>query len=207
MDLSALGSVDTNVKSQGQFAVDYNVDGDTKTISVTVTNFQPPGGFNAQDQAIRPPRSGSYVFTRTVGKGGSLKFQEQVDLLCPANPSKAAADVSTVARWTHDPTTGDLVGRADAQATGGQIPTGDKWEGVTCFDLSKDDGTGLSAETYWMMKDEDSSGTSVHYFQANGATACASEFGAVPDTNDATNDFNFTTVNFTDTSVVPFPGQ
>ena len=37
-----------------------------------------------------------------------------------------------MSRW-YKTTEGAIHGRADTLATGGQIPTGDKWEGVSCY--------------------------------------------------------------------------
>ncbi len=214
MDLSALGTVDRAVLAQGQFTVTYNVNGSSKVEVVSFDNYQPPKGFNAQDSAIRPPRSGTYTFARTNGVGGSLKFNEQVDLLCPTNPTKAAADVSTVVVWGHDAASGDRGGRADSEATGGQLLTGDKWEGVTCFDINRDtDGTGVSAETYWMMKSEGPDGTTLSSDSTDAAssdasaTPCNAMFGTVPDMSDSAHDYAFAAVNFTDDSVVPYPGE
>jgi hypothetical protein len=214
MDLSALGTVDKAVLAQGQFTVTYNVDGTSKVEVVSFTGYQPPDGFNAQDTAIRPPRTGTYTFARTNGVGGSLKFNEQVDLLCPPNPGKAAADVNTVVVWGHDAASGDLVGRADSEATNGQILPGDKWEGVTCFDISKDsDGTGVNAETYWMMKSEAADGTTLTLDLTDSASAdptatpCNAMFGTVPDLSDPTHDYDFAAVNFSDDSVVAYPGE
>lgn len=232
MDLTTLGSVVSAVKAQGQFTVTYAVDGASKVIDVAFTGFQPPDGFNAADLAIRPPRNGTYVYARTTGVGGSLKFNEQVDLLCPAQPTPLTPDISTVntvAVWTHDPSSGDLVGRADSQGTDTapnsvsdpQIPAGNRWEGTTCFDISKDtDGTGINAETYWMMKEETSAGatvvsTSLSTTVEDSSTAtppvlpsaCAAMFLPTPDLTDDTNDYNFGAVTFTDTSIVAYPGE
>jgi hypothetical protein len=204
MDLTALTNLVPAEKATGTIDVTFNVTGNTKTIQVQVTNFQPDS-----TDTDRPPRNGNYVFQRTKGVGGSLKFEENVVLFCPANPNQLPATVQTVARW--GTVNGKLQGRADSLGTGGQIPSGDQWMGMTCFDMSSPDS---SAERYWQMKLEDGSGNVVKsdatYSAADtsdATTTCDPSFGAVPDMSDNQGDFNFGAINFNDGSVVPYPGQ
>src|SRR5206468_1252142 len=84
----------------------------TKTAEVTLTGYQP-------DDRItdRPPRHGHYVFAHTKNVGGRLKFQEDVALLCPANPDRLSAVVDTVGRWARQGTV--YVGRGDAMGSVG----------------------------------------------------------------------------------------
>ena len=42
---------------------------------------------------------------------------------------------------------------------------------------------------------------------ADGSATCATVFGDVPSLTSNTGDFDFTSVNFTDSSVFPYPGQ
>ncbi len=204
IDLSAISGLVPAEVSTGQLTVQYQLDGATKTVQVTASNFQPDGAF-----PIRPPRNASFVFTRTDGVGGSLKFSEDVVLFCPSNPNEVSASVETVARWAH--VNGSLVGRADSLGTGGQIATGNQWLGLTCFDMSRPDAT---AETYWQMKLEDGSGQVVDADttdQASDSTdpssTCNAAFGPVPSLSSNEGDFDFAAIDFSDSSIVPYPGM
>ena len=63
-----------------------------------------------------------------------MKLSEDVELLCPANLQHQIATLETVVRWSR--ANGKFTARADAIGTGGQIPAGDKWIGLTCADAS-----------------------------------------------------------------------
>ncbi len=200
LDLTALGTVVTNEKAKGQIAEIFEVNSLKKKIQITLTNFVPDSDKSAA------PRNGNYVFARTKGAGGSFKFEKTMDLLCPANPTHQLATVQIVARWAAS--ANGRIGRTDALATGGQITAGNKFIGVTCSSIDKADA---SAEGYWMMKLEDSAGATVHGSDAadtSGAAACdVSLFGPVPSVSSNSSDYDFSAVNFTDASVVAYPGQ
>jgi len=205
LDLTALTTLVPEEKAGGVIDVDFTVTGATKRVQVKVTNFDPDVTTD-----LRPPRSGNYVFERTRGVGGSLKFQEDVVLFCPANPDRKVAQVQTVARWAN--LNGQIVGRSDSRGTGGQIASGNQWLGMTCFDMTRGDDT--TAERYWQMKLEDGSGNVVKadatYSAAdttNPVSSCDAAFGAVPALGSNANDFDFSKVNFSDDSSVPYPGQ
>jgi hypothetical protein len=212
VDLTALSSV-TGGKAQGQISISFDITnaGAQKTLQVTLTNFTPDDTIvDANGNPLLTPKDANYVFTRTKGVGGSLKFQDEMVLACPDNPSSEQATVNTVARWGHN-STGSFVGRADAVATGGQIQTGYKIEGVVCADLSQGDATAELGK-YWMMKAEDTTnGNTIvageAYVGAAGPDTCDPIFGAVPSPDNNTTDFDFSTINFTDSSIVPYPGQ
>jgi hypothetical protein len=202
LDLTALSSLAPAEKATGTITASFDVQGATKTVRVQVADFEPDLAAE-----VRPPRDANYVFERTAGVGGSLKFREDVVLLCPANPQQQAAQVETVARWTKDGAV--MAGRADALATGGQIPAGDRFVGTTCFQLD----AGADAEKSWQMKLEDASGATVRAGAVSTAqagdtgTPCSAVFGAAPTPDSAAGDFDFSSVNFDDASVVPYPGR
>ena len=83
--------------------------------------------------ALSAPRSGSYVYFREPGKGGSIKIQDQMVFACPANSSLLAADAQLVSRW-YKFTDGSIHGRSDALLQNGQLPAAsiDHVVGVTC---------------------------------------------------------------------------
>jgi hypothetical protein len=199
MDFTALETLLKEMNAaQGQIDVKFAVDGKTKTLIVTTTNFKPEGD-------PRPPRSATYVFQRTKGVGGSFKFTEEVELFCPANPMHEIANVDTVARWSR--MNGKFSVRADAKGSGGQIAAGNTWLGLTCADASMGD-----KELYWQMKVENAGGMVLKdqdLFVANDAadpsSTCDPIFGAVPALDTNANDFDFSSVNFMDGSVVSYP--
>ncbi len=206
-DLTALASVVSTEQARGQITVAYSVSGPTKTLQIHVANF------TFDDDGARPPRNANYVYQRTLGVGGSLKFQEDVVLFCPQNPNLSSASVETVSRWAK--INGSIVGRSDSRGTGGQIPSGDAWLGLTCFDISQPVAADPDAERYWQMKLENGNGqvlTGDATYNASDAShptsSCnPSVFGPVPDLGSNLNDFNFSAINFGDGSVVPYPGQ
>ena len=98
-----------------------------------------------------------------------------IELLEPTDPD------TTVARFI-ETSSGQIHFRADAQAKGGQVAAGDKWEGVTCAESG--DRRHHPEESFWMMKLEDSTGATVRGSsrQSSGPTAAACDpiFGPVP---------------------------
>jgi len=159
-------------------------------------------GFSFGPNDPHGPRSGTFTHVGEPGIGGSLVFQDSLILLCPANPQRLAADAVTQARWFVTPT-GGLHGRADARGTGGQIPSGDTWLGVTCYQGARAIRPLATMETgYWAMKLEDGAGATVagSAHQAGTTDSCDAAFGAVPSPTDAASDHDFS-------APVSFPNQ
>jgi hypothetical protein len=166
---------------------------------------------DANAPILRQPRDAHYVYDREPGTGGSLKIDEQMVFACPTNVSLAPADVKLVARW-YKTASGSVHGRSDALMTGVQLPAGDKVIGVTCH-ASATEGAD-QAESYWLMKEEDSSGLTIggalHSTTAD-ASACDAALnppsGAVPGLDDSSTDFDMSGIVFTDSTPYPFPGM
>jgi hypothetical protein len=195
-DFTALASVSTRERSSGQISDTFDnvhdpVKGVKRSASITLTNFLPEEG------DMHGPRTGSYTWEREPGVGGKLQFQDTVTLFCLPNPTGAQSDVSTVARW-YKAADGQVHGRTDAKASGGQLPAGDTWMGVTC---AKGQTSSAPAEGFWMMKLEDSTGATVTSQSAQvGTEPCDPVFGAVPSATDNKTDYDFT-------AAVTFPGE
>jgi hypothetical protein len=200
LDLDALDSV-TGDGATGKLVVSFDAQPASKKVIATMTNLSNNG---------ERPRTGKYVFFKEAGKGGSLKFVDTLALGCPGpgGSSTGTTPVSAVARFILA-ANGQVHFRADAEATGGQIAAGDKWEGVTCA-LSSD-RRHHPAESFWMMKLEDPTGATVQGSsrQSSGVTAAACDalFGPVPAVDNAATDFDFSTVDFTSDDPLPFPGM
>ena len=142
----------------------------------------------------------TYTFLREPGVGGSLVLKDSMVFFCPANPTLLPSDALLVSRWFRT-STGEIHGRSDAEASGGQIPAGDVWMGVTCHSRPADPMT-MPTEFFWMVKEEDGSGNTVQSWQAQaGSGACDPAFGAVPSASNDATDFDFKDVN----PAVPFP--
>jgi hypothetical protein len=215
LDLTALHSLVPTEHVQGQIAASFDSTGTSRKIEVTATNVtwdvQDPNATAATITALEQPRSGHYVYFREPGTGGSLKIQDQMVFLCPANPSLTLADVDLVSRW-YKLTDGTVHGRSDTIMTGGQLaaPVANV-QGVTCHDSASE--TTTQAESYWMMKSEDATGatiaaqSSASVVGGAASTACDAALGVVPDMTDKNNDYSFAAINFTDDSVVPFPNM
>ena len=195
LDLDKLASV-TGDSVSGQLSLNFTVTSAEKKVIFTMTNFKP--------KATATARNGHFVFDKQTGKGGSLKFIDDMTLRCTGATTTVAGTtpVTSVARWIVA-SDGTVHFRGDAGATGGQIPVGDKWEGVTCAQ-GKD-----PRETYWLMKLEDATGKTIsaHSAQNTDATAaaCDAAFGPVPLVDSAANDYVFTNVDFTSDDPLPFP--
>lgn len=207
-DDSALQSVVPTEPSSGQLTFDFDiVRSPVKTKQIVVT---------FHDFLIAPtdphgPRNGQSVYFGKPGVGGSLKFEDSLVLLCPSNPSSQIADVDAVAQW-YVAADGNVHGRADALAFGGQIPADQLWEGVTCHMGPR---VSADSETYWMMKLEDATGATVqgsaHGSTTSDASACDPAFidghAQVPSLTDSATDFPFATVFNSDgslTSTAPY---
>jgi hypothetical protein len=182
-------------KSAGTLAVQIertkSPDGTDKKrdVTYTMTGFVPVYG------DPHGPRSGEIDFLEEPGVGGAMLYDASAVYFCPANPSLLAADTNTLARWYVKD--GLVAGRADAIATGGQFPTGNRWVGLTCrsIELSAMSGTNVTVDNgYWLMKEEDASGATLGGADVaveDGAAsdaACDPAFGAVTDLADDRND-------------------
>lgn len=152
--------------------------------------------------ALSAPRSGSYVFFRQPGTGGSLKLQDQMVFACPANPNLVPADAQLVTRW-FKAADGSVHGRSDALMTGGQLVAPvDRVVAVTCH-LGAVEGQ-TETEGLWLMKAEAADGSTVKSWAGlTGTQPCDPAFGAVPDLADATNDFKDWPPSYADG--VPYP--
>lgn len=209
IDLSMLGVVNPNEKATGLVDVSYALANGTKTLVIDLKDYAP----NDTSATNVPPRQGHYVYAHTLGVGGTLKFMESVALLCPSNPDKKTADLKTVSRWFHSDAQ-TVVGRSDSMASGGQIPQGDKWMGLTCSQRAASEPTTVSAERYWQMKLEGPDGTTLRgdstysaRDSVNPASTCDAAFGAVPSFDNSTGDFDFSKVDFTDSTPLPIPSK
>ena len=161
--------------------------------------------------ALSSPRSGSYVYFREPGKGGSLKIQDQMVFLCPANPSFVAADAQLVSRW-YKLTDGSIHGRSDALMQNGQLPAAsvDHVVGVTCHQSAAEGND--QGEGFWLMKAEDASGATITGASSAtsgdaGATACDPIFGDVPTLAGNAADFTAWPSSYSDGVPFPFPGM
>ena len=195
-DFTALATVETRERARGQIAdafdnVDDPVKGVKRTATITLTNFLPEEG------DAHGPRNGSYLWEREPGIGGKFQFQDTLVLFCLPNPAGAQSDVTSVARW-YKASTGEVHGRSDSKATGGQLPTGDTWMGVTC---AKGPTTSAPPEGFWMMKLEDGTGATVVSRSAQlGTDPCDPVWGPVPSATDNKTDYDFS-------ASVTFPGE
>ncbi|HET6437058.1 MAG TPA: hypothetical protein VFG59_03285 [Anaeromyxobacter sp.] len=195
LDYDALHSVLPSEMFTGTITVSYDRTTDSTKPApgvkkVTTVAFD---GFSFGASDPHGPRTGTYTHVDEPGVGGSMTFEDSVVLLCPSNPTDAAADTVTQSRWYRF-TDGSVHGRADAKGTGGQIPTGDTWMGVTCYQ----GGLGMQPVAdnsfYWAMKLEDGSGNTVQgstFSSGAGATACDSAFGAVMSLDNNSTDYAF----------------
>ncbi len=221
LDLTALHGVVPTEKVQGQISATFDSTAASRKVEVTAADVTwdvvDPTADAATITALEQPRSGHYVYFREPGTGGSLKIQDQMVFLCPANPTPyKLADVDLVSRWYKlTDGSGAVHGRSDAIMTGGQLtaPVANV-QGVTCH--SSSDENAIQADSYWMMKAEDANGATIDGkafssdMFAAGATSSACDlaaFGAVPDLNDKNSDYDFAAINFGDSSVVSFPNM
>ncbi len=200
-DFTALSTVITSEKARGQItdAIDQLKDpvkGINRTAALTLTNFLPEEG------DTHGARNGSYIWEREPELGGSFAFQDTLVLLCTSNPNALTSDLNLVARW-YKASDATVHGRTDAEATGGQLPTGNVWVGATCASGAT---SSTPAEGYWLIKQEDAGGLTVSgTAHANGATPCDAVLGAVPSLANNATDFSFAGISFT--TPYPFPNQ
>ena len=198
-DFTALASVVKSERARGQIVDTFDdvrdpAKGVKRSASVVLTNFLPEEG------DPHGPRTGSYAWEREPSVGGKFRFQDTVTLFCLPNPAAVQSDVTTISRW-YKAADGQVHGRSDSTATGGQLPAGDTWMGVTC---AKGQTTAMPAEGFWMMKLEDSTGATVSSETSqSGTEPCDPAFGAVPSATDSKTDYSFPT----DFSAITFPGD
>jgi hypothetical protein len=198
-DFDALASVKASERARGQITDTFDnvrdpANGVKRMAKVVLTNFLPEEG------DPHGPRTGSYSWEREPSVGGKFRFQDTVTLFCLPNPAGVQSDVTTISRW-FKAADGQVHGRSDSKAAGGQVPTGDTWMGVTC---AKGRTTAMPAEGFWMMKLEDSTGATVSSQSSQvGTEPCDDAFGAVPSATDNKTDYDFPT----DFSAITFPGE
>jgi hypothetical protein len=202
--------------SQGTLDVQFDVEAGSRKLTVTATDVAwdlDPTMFDsaAVVSALSAPRSGSYVYFREPGKGGSLKIKDQMIFVCPANPSLLAADAQLVSRW-YKFTDGSIHGRSDALMQNGQLPAAniDHVVGVTCHESAAEGET--QAEGFWLMKAENASGGTITGASSTtagdaNATPCDPVFGNVPTLTDNTNDFTGWPASYSDGNPFPFPNM
>ena len=194
-DFTALSTVNPNERARGQISDSFDnvrdpAHGVKRSANITLTAFTPEEG------DPHGPRTGSYSWEREPSVGGKFSFQDSVILFCPSNPSLLAADLTTVARWYR--AADGVHGRSDSKATGGQIPAGNTWVGVTCANGQTQSSP---AEGYWMMKQEDSTGATVTgQADTAGDAPCDAAFGVVPSVSNNATDYDFS-------AALTFPGE
>jgi hypothetical protein len=220
LDLTALGTVITTEMARGTIDLNYIINGNNKKVQVTLTNF------TGDDANVTPPSNSNFVYARTTGVGGSFKLVHKAIFPCPSNPNSLKADLKAVHRWKKtsgaDGGPAVFVGRSDAQATGGQLGQGQIFVGVTCADESATTGTlatESAAERFWQLAVFQgggdpaiaggtlwqgwNDGTSPY-----GTSTCDPSFGTAPSgPPNYRSNYTFTNINFSDNSVVPFPGM
>lgn len=195
-DFSALASVVKTEKARGQITDTFDnvhdpVKGEKRSANLQLTGFLPEEG------DLHGPRTGSYTWEREPGTGGMFRFEDTLVLYCLPNSTGAQSDLTSVARW-YKGTDGAVHGRSDARATGGQLPSGDLWMGVTC---AQGRTTAAPAEGYWMIKLEDPAGATVAgNADQTGVSPCDPAFGPVPALANSSTDYDFS-------AAVSFPGE
>jgi hypothetical protein len=198
LDLDALHSV-TGLDVAGKLDATFTLTATKRLIQITAAGVKWDPDMDG-DLARISPLDAKYTFLREPGVGGSLVLKDSMIFFCPANPTLLPADALLVSRWFRT-ASGEIHGRSDAEASGGQIPAGDAWMGVTCHSRPADPMT-MPSEFFWMVKEEDSSGATLLSWQVSaGADACDPAFGAVPSASNNATDFDFASVN----PAVPFP--
>jgi hypothetical protein len=197
--------------SQGTLDVQFDVESASRKLTVTAADVAwdlDPAKFSGPiPSALSAPRSGSYVYDREPGKGGSLEIQDQMVFACPSNLSLLAADAQLVSRW-YRTSDGTVHGRSDASMVGGQLSAAGiaRVVAVTCHESAAE--AQLQAEGFWLMKAEDAGGATLSgASSATGASPCDPVFGDVPLLSAATNDFNDWPASFSDGIPFPFPGM
>jgi hypothetical protein len=200
LDLDALHAV-TALDVAGKLQATFDLSAAKRLVAITAGGVRWDPDADG-DLARTAPLDATYTYLREPGVGGSLVLKDSMIFFCPANPALAPAEAELVSRW-YRTSSGEIHGRSDARATGGQIPAGEAWMGVTCHVRPADPATAPS-EFFWMVKDEAAGGATIDAWQVSaGSGACDAAFGAVPSASDATTDFDFAAV----TAPYPFPGM
>ncbi len=200
--------------TQGTLDVSFDVEASSRNLTVTATNVAWDLDASMFDSAavvaaLSAPRSGAYVYYREPGKGGSLKFQDQMVFACPANPSLVPANAQLVSRW-YRASDATIHGRSDALMTGGQLAAPvDHAVGVTCH-VGAQEGDD-QREGFWLMKAEDASGATISgessLHLGESVTPCDPIFGVVPELADNLNDFTGWPSSYSDGTPFPFPNM
>ncbi len=231
LDLTALHGVVPTEHATGVVDADFETTAASRKLVVDAADVaweidpvMPDGSMMSApvEAALEAPRSAHYVYFREPGVGGSLKIADDMVFLCPANPSAKLAEVNLVQRWFRLGD-GSVHGRTDARMTGGQLPDHvpaiGQVVGVTCHASGTE--TGMPVESYWLLKSEDANGATIvgsdTTVDGGGAsTLCdpmLNQAGLptatpiVPNLNDGSTDFGFSTVSFADDVPYPFPNM
>ena len=195
-DFTALASVSPRERARGLITDTFDnvrdpAKGVKRSASIVLKDFIPEEGDR------HGPRNGTYSWLREPGVGGKFQFQDTVTLFCLPNPTAAQSDLTTVARW-YKASDGQVHGRSDSKATGGQLTAGETWMGLTC---AKGQTTAAPAEGFWMMKLEDSTGATLTSQSSQvGTEPCDAAFGPVPSAANNSTDYDFS-------AEVTFPGE
>ncbi len=211
LDLTALHAVIPAEPATGAIQVAFDVTAASREVVLDAADVVWDDDGDPDDLPAVAPRNAHYVYLAEAGKGGSLKAADQMIFACPANPTSARADVNLVHRWV-DESDGSVHGRSDALLKNGQLTATQQEVGVTCH-LAPRMPTAMrmllpDIEGYWLLKLEDGGSVvagSVH--QAGSPSACDPAFGPVPAADSTTDDFDFSSVNFEDSTPFPFPGM
>ncbi len=174
----------------GKIDADFAIAAKKRVIDVTVSDVVWDPDSDGDGLGHVAPVNASYHYVREPGVGGSLALTDSMVFGC-RNPTLAPADVTLASRW-YLATDGAVHGRSDAKATGGQVPSGDTFVGVTCHQGPTD---ATDAEGYALLKLEDSQGNPTvppFAFQVGSTSACDPVFGPVPLPDGPGNDFDFT---------------
>jgi hypothetical protein len=200
--------------TQGTLDVSFDVEAASRNLTVTATDVAwdlDATRFSsaAMVTALSAPRSGAYVYYREPGKGGSLKIEDQMVYVCPANPSLVPADAQLVSRWYKASDT-TIHGRSDAFMKGGQLAAPvDHLAAVTCQTGRREGDE--QAEGFWLMKAEDASGNTISGESSQdlgeSTTACDPIFGVVPELADNHDDFTGWPSSYSDGTPFPFPNM
>jgi hypothetical protein len=203
LDLDALHSVVPDLDVAGTIRATFDLTAARRLVTLDVGGVRWAAPDYADHLERVAPRDATYTYLREPGVGGSLVLVDELVLGCPANPSLLPADVKLVSRW-YRTASGEIHGRSDALATGGQLSAGEAWMGVTCHARAADPRSSPS-EFYWMIKAEDAAGATLQSWERTvGSGACDEVFGPVPSRTDSATDLDF---GFDPTVPYPFPGM
>lgn len=207
LDLTALHGLDPGEPASGRIDASFDRGPGHKTLVVDAVQVVWDRAGEAVPPALQVPRDAHYVYSRVPGAGGSLLARDAMAFACPvpeAGANGAVGEVELVARWRW--TGAALIGRSDAQLTGGQLPAGDRILGLTCHTAVAE--LASPVEGFWFMKQEDGAGGLVQSWPAGGpagtGTACDPSFGPVMDGTSA-GDFPFSTLATYFEAGLPYP--